>query len=87
MNFISTAMAETVVGENPIAAAPVADGGGVLGLVIIGVLLAAGVYFLYNSKTDEGWDFKQGWAAIVALGAAVAAWFTDLGSTVSGWFN
>ena len=58
-----------------------------INLLIIGVLVAAGVFFLYNSKTDDGWDFKQGWAAFVALGAAVVAWFTDLGDSVSSWFN
>ena len=92
MNFISTALAESNVGDNPLvntpATVPVASGGGSLvGLVVIGVLVAAAVYFVYNSKTEDGWDFKQGAAAFVALGAAVAAWFSDFGDTVSGWFN
>ena len=48
------------------------------GLFVILVLLAVAAYFAFKSKTPEGWDFKQGFAALVAAGGAMWAWLSGL---------
>ncbi len=50
------------------------------GFIIFLVLIAVAAFFAWKSKTPEGWDFKAGFAALVAAGGAVAAW-------ISGWFQ
>jgi hypothetical protein len=45
-------------------------------LVVAAICAVAG-YFAANAWTSEGWDWKQGIAALAALGAAIATWFTD----------
>ncbi len=44
------------------------------GFIIIAVLVAIAAYAAYNAKTPEGWDWKQGMAALVAAGGAAWAW-------------
>jgi hypothetical protein len=46
--------------------------------ILIGVLLALGAYMAYSAKTPEGWDWKKGAAAVMALGGAVWAWVSGL---------
>jgi hypothetical protein len=46
--------------------------------IVVLIVLALAGYFAWKSKTPEGWDWKQGLAALTALGAAALAWFTDL---------
>ena len=55
--------------------------------IVVAVLVVVGGFFLYNSKTDDGWDFKKGLAAFVVLAGAVGTWFTDFGTTITGLFN
>jgi predicted negative regulator of RcsB-dependent stress response len=45
--------------------------------IIVLVLIALGAYVAWKSWTPEGWDWKQGVAALVALGAAAMAWASD----------
>ena len=45
--------------------------------IVILALLAIAGYVAWKAKTPEGWDWKQGIAALAALGAAIATWFTD----------
>lgn len=40
--------------------------------IIVLVLLAVAAWVAWKSKTDDGWDIKKGWWALLA--AAVAAW-------------
>jgi hypothetical protein len=45
--------------------------------VIVLALLAIAIYVAWKSYTPTGWDWKQGVAALVALGAAAVTWMTD----------
>jgi tryptophan-rich sensory protein len=46
--------------------------------IVIVVLIAIAAYAAYSAKTPEGWDWKKGLAAVVALGAAAWAWASGL---------
>jgi hypothetical protein len=46
--------------------------------IVIGVLLALGAFMAYSAKTETGWDWPKGLAALVALGGAVYAWVSGL---------
>ena len=46
------------------------------GFIIFLVLIAVAAFFAYKSKTPEGWDWKQGMAALVAAGGAAWAWIS-----------
>jgi hypothetical protein len=48
--------------------------------IVIGVLLALGAFMAYSAKTETGWDWKKGAAAVMALGGA--AW-----TAISGLFQ
>jgi hypothetical protein len=48
--------------------------------IVVLIVLALAGWFAWKSKTPEGWDWKQGLAALAALAAAIGAWFT-------GWFG
>lgn len=49
--------------------------------IIVAVLLAVAAYAAYNAKTPEGWDWKKGFGALLALGAAAWAYVSDLFSS------
>jgi hypothetical protein len=49
--------------------------------VVIGVLLALGAYMAYSAKTETGWDWSKGIAALIALGGALWAWASNLYQT------
>jgi hypothetical protein len=52
-------------------------------IVIMIVFVAAAVWFFKKSYTADGvFDMKQGLAALLALGAAVWAYISDLGSSL-----
>lgn len=46
--------------------------------IVIGVLLALAAIFLNSAKTETGWDWSKGMAALIALGGAVYAWVSGL---------
>lgn len=54
--------------------------------IIVLVLVAVGGYFLYHSKTEEGWNWQAGVAALTALGTAVGVWFVDAWNWIVGLF-
>jgi hypothetical protein len=46
--------------------------------IVIGVLLALAAFAAYSAKTPEGWDWKKGMTALVALGGAIWAYVSGL---------
>jgi hypothetical protein len=46
-------------------------------ILIIGLMLLA-AYFVFTSWTPQGIDARKGFAALVALGAALWAWIAGL---------
>jgi hypothetical protein len=53
-----------------------------LAFILILVLAALGAYLALKAKTPDGWDWKKGVAALVALGAAIWAYASDFLSSV-----
>lgn len=49
-----------------------------MGIILIIALLLLAAYFVFTSWTPQGIDVKKGFAALVALGAAVWAWLAGL---------
>lgn len=46
--------------------------------ILLGVLVALAAIFMYSAMTPAGMDWKKGMAALLALGAALWAWFAGL---------
>lgn len=45
--------------------------------IIVLVLLAVAGWVLWLSKTEDGWDFKKGFAVVVVAAGAAWSWWVD----------
>lgn len=48
-----------------------------VGMILTLVVLAVAAWFLWSAKTDTGWDWQKGGAAVVAVALAVWAYIAD----------